>query len=126
LNTNNLITNRINPTQFTVFVTGADVSNLKFHVSNSNYYVSNLAPSFIDRLEGKKTANANGNGIESFVDLEKLSNQGIHVEQKSNIDYIYFSNDNPAPIYGISGMPYWFKIDDAHVDKYGVRNLIVP
>ena len=120
LNTNGLVTNKINQTPYENFVEGSDVVNLTGHLENSYYINSSLGPSFIDRLEGKTTASENG--IESMVYLPKLSNSGISVLDKSCIDYIYFSSSNPVS-YRVSGMPSWFKIDDAHLDVYNVSHL---
>ena len=97
-----------------------DVSNLKKHVENSYYINSSLAPGFLNRLQGKLSSNANG--IESLVNLQKLSNQGITIKSKSVVDYIYFSENNPVS-YPIIGMQNWFRIDEAHLDIYDVRDL---
>jgi len=118
-----LVTNTIVRSPYEVFVDGADVSNLKLHVENSYYVASNSSPSFLDRLEGRNVAN--DNGIESFVYLPGLTAQGVSTKDKSCIDYIYFSNDNPSH-FSVSGMPSWFGIDDedGHVARYGVGGLI--
>ena len=121
VNGNGLVSNKINKTIYQDFVSGADVSNLINHLENSYYINSSDAPSFIDRLEGKTSANPNG--IESLVYLPKLSAQGVSVEDKSVVDHIYFSSDNPEG-HSVTGMPFWFKIDDAHVGVYGVGGLI--
>ncbi len=97
------------------YVSGSDTTNLSLHLENK-YYASNpLAPSFINRLEGKKEASEYG--IESFVYLPELSAQGLFVQSKSVVDYIYFSSNNPES-YSIEGMPSWFKIDSSHCSKY--------
>lgn len=119
--TNNLVTNKINKTSFTPFVNGSDVSNLSYHLANSTYLASSLAPSFLQRLEGNFSASENG--IESLVYLPRLSSQGIPVEDKCIVDYIYFSSDNPSPLYRTNGMQPWFKLDDVHRDVYDVRNI---
>ena len=98
-----------------------NISNLLLHV-NGRYYAANPnAPSFLNRLEGNLSADANG--IESFVYIPDFSAQGILIKDKSIIDYIYFSSENPA-YHTVSGMPAWFKIDgnnhDNHTQKYGV------
>ncbi|MCU0642187.1 MAG: hypothetical protein MUF61_01225 [archaeon] len=113
LNTNNLVTNNITRTPYTTF--GQD--NLSAHALNSYYKSSAKAPSFLDRLEGKTSPNPNG--IESFVNLNELSSQGIAIEEKSAIDYIYFSSNDP-PNTHISGMPSWFRIDNDHLADYNL------
>jgi hypothetical protein len=119
--TNNVVTNKINRTSYTVFVEGGDVSNLTSHLYNSSYIASATAPSFLQRLEG--SFDANENGIESLVYLPSLSSQGITIKDKSIVDYIYFSTQNPSPLYQTTGMPAWFQLEDAHLDIYQVRNI---
>ena len=121
INTNSLVINKINETIYQPFVQSSNVTNLNSHVIESYYINSSLAPSFLDRLQGKSTANEQG--IESLVNLQKLSNQGISIKTKSVVDYIYFSELNPGS-HTIQGMPTWFRIDDAHLDIYSVRNLV--
>ena len=70
---------------------------------------------FLKRLQGDLTADENG--IESFVNSNKLSTQGLPVYDKSKIDHIYFSSLNPNNCY-VAGMPSWFRIDDTHLIKY--------
>lgn len=121
INTNGKIPNKINRTIYQPFVNEDDVSNLSLHVQNSYYMASSQAPSYLDRLEGRTTSNPEG--IESLVYLPELSAQGIEIEDKSVVDYIYFSSQNPVS-HNIQGMPSWFKIDDAHLDVYGISHLI--
>jgi len=122
VNTNGLVFNNFNKSKNESFVQGTDVSNLLDHVTNSYYISSTSGPSFLDRLEGNNIASVNG--IESLVYLPDLVTQGIPIESKSVVDYIYFSSDNPTS-FGVVGMPSWFRIDDEHVDIYGVGNLTV-
>ena len=120
LNTNGLLAKKIIKTPYATFVQGADVTNLSLHLNNTYYKASSSAPSFLDRLEGKTSPNPNG--IESLVNLNELQLQGIPTQDKSVIDYIYFSSSNPSS-YLIQNMPSWFKIDEAHLDFYQVRDL---
>lgn len=113
LSTNNLVTNNITRTPYAAF----DISNLTIHAQNSYYKSSAKAPSFLDRLEGKTSANENG--VESFVNLQKLSSQGLPIREKSCVDYIYFSSNNPSASH-VSGMPLWFMIDDEHKPDYNL------
>ncbi len=117
LNTNNLVTNNITRTPFTIFAQGTNVTNLMAHAINSFYKESVTAPSFLDRLGGKTSPNPQG--VESLVNLQKLSSQGLPITEKSVIDYIYFSSNNPVSSH-ISGMPTWFMIDDAHKSAYNL------
>lgn len=123
LNTNGKITRKINRTNFIVFVSGTDVSNLTSHIQNFYYINSTLAPSFLDRLQGKLDVNSQF-GIESLVYLPELSTQGITIKSKSCVDYIYFSSSSPDSD-NIQGMPSWFMLDDSHLDVYQVRGLAI-
>lgn len=122
VSTNGLVTHKIIRTPYENFTQGADVTNLIDHATNSYYTATSLAPSFIQRLEGNLTPSENG--IESLVNLQELSGAGITVQDKSVVDHLYFSPQNPSA-YRIQGMPSWFKIDDAHLQLYGVEELIL-
>ena len=117
INTNGLVINNITKSPFTVFATGSDVSNLSNHSLNGYYIASTSAPSFLDRLQGINSANPQG--IESLVNLNRLSQQGVSLQDKSLVDYIYFSSNNPVASH-IQGMPSWFKLDSAHLGTYNV------
>ncbi|MBI5803865.1 hypothetical protein HY450_01335 [Candidatus Pacearchaeota archaeon] len=119
VNTNGLIVNQIKKTPYDNFVLGDDVSNLSSHIESSFYISSPTAPSFLDRLQGINSPNANG--IESIVNLQELSSQGIPLTEKSAVDYIYFSQSNPSFCQvQPSGLPSWLRIDDAHLGVYQV------
>lgn len=122
INSNGRVTNKINQTIYTFFVSGSDVSNLLDHNEKGYYIPSSNAPSFLDRLEGKTSANENG--IESLVYLPSLSEQGVSIKEKSIVDYIYFSDSDPSS-HRIQGTPYWFRIDEEHLDDYGVEGLTI-
>ena len=121
VSTNGMVINKINKTIYSNFVQGSDVTNLTGHYENSYYINTTLAPSFLDRLEGKNSANPNG--IESLVYLQKLSDQGITIKSKSVVDYIYFSSNDPTSSQ-IQGMPSSFRIDDSHYDIYQVSGIL--
>ncbi len=118
VNTNGLVTNKIVKTPYENFVSGSDISNLLAHSQNSYYTSSTSAPSFLDRLEGVNAPNTNG--IESLVNLQRLSSQGIIIEDRSVVDYIYFFGDGSACNVVPAGMPAWFKLDNAHLSAYQV------
>lgn len=128
--TSGLVPNKINRSIYNNFVSGNNVTNLSLHLNNSYYISSTLAPSFLDRLEGKKDPNLNG--IESFVNFKKLSDQGILVDStKSCVDYLYFLDNHPQ-VYVIQGtnpaLPSWFRIDDegGRLSIYGVYGFANP
>ncbi len=118
INTYAKISRNINQTPYEGnYVVGGDATNLSSHVDNGYYAANSFAPSFLRRLEGDTSADVNG--IESFVNIPELSTQGIPTSTKTNIDYIYFSTNNPA-YTSVPGMPLWFNIDsiDNHSTKY--------
>jgi len=125
VNTYAKISRKINRTIYEGdYTDGNNVTNFLLHVNNHYYSANPFAPSFLKRLEGNLSADING--IESFVKVPDLSQQGLPTSEKSTIDYIYFSSDNPT-YYSVSGMQSWFKIDnqDNHTEKYNVSGLIV-
>jgi hypothetical protein len=85
---------------------------------DNEYYSANAdAPSFLKRLVGDFSADANG--IESFVILPDLSQQGLSVDiSESCIDHKYFDeyNDFGNQIAGVHES--WFKVDNGHLSKY--------
>lgn len=113
LSTNSLVTNNITKTPYGTF----NLSTFSIHALNSYYKASTKAPSFLDRIEGN--AGASENGIESFVNLAELSAQSLPITEKSTVDYIYFSSQNPAS-QQIEGMPSWFRIDSNHLADYNL------
>ncbi len=92
-----------------------DVNNLRDHVTKMYYTENTDAPDFLMRFEGKMTGSQNG--IESMVNLEKLSSQGIPVYDYSVVDHEYWSSTSGVPI---KGMQSWFRIDSGHRTKYQV------
>jgi len=115
VNTNGLANNKIKKTPFQIFVSGSDYTNLSKHSENSYYFSNSNAPSFLNRLTGDLSADENG--VESLVNLQELSQRGINVIDKSVVDYIYFSSNNPSSCF-IQGMPSWFKLDLDHLETY--------
>jgi len=125
VNTVARISRKINPTIYEGnYVNGGDVTNLLTHVNNNYYSAHTGAPSFLKRLEGNLSADLNG--IESFVNIPELSAQGLITSTKSDMDYIYFSSNDP-PFNQVTGMPAWFRIDNEnnHHDKYGVTGILI-
>ena len=115
LGSSGALTNKIRRTPHIIFIQNGNVQNLLNHTTSSYYKASNLAPRFIDRLQGNDSASPQG--IESLVNLAKLSSQGGQAQTKSVVDYIYFSENNPASS-PVSGMPSWFRLDTAHLSEY--------
>ena len=120
LNSLGRITNIINKTPFTDFVQGDDTTNLQKHLNDSFYIAHNDAPSFLMRLTGNLSASPYG--IESLVNLEDFSDQGLPTKARSAVDYIYFGNQATTDFY-IENMPSWFKVDQDHLQTYEVQDL---
>jgi len=116
IGTNGKLTNKVNQTPYTTFVFGSDYSNLTSHFQNSYYKASTLAPSYINRLEGDFSASPYG--VESMVYPQNLADAGINVKEKSVIDYIYFSSDNP-PNQAIPGVNNLI-LDVDHLEAYNL------
>lgn len=124
VNTFNKVTNKINQTPYSTFVTGSNYENLSSHFQNSYYKASTSAPSFLDRLQGNLSANQNG--IESLVNPQNLVDQGISVQYKSVVDYIYFSSDNPQKYQVPSVSNLILDDEDGHLEMYNVSGVAVP
>lgn len=120
IHTGGVITNKIEKTPFTDFSSGSVASNIINHTINRYYKTSNQAPSYLNRLQG--SSEASEFGIESLVYIPQLSNQGITIQDKSIVDYIYFSSSFPVACR-ITGTPNWFKIDQAHLPQYNLTGL---
>jgi hypothetical protein len=93
-----------------------DTASLIDHI-DKGYYKSNIeSPSFLNRLIGNFSPS--DNGIESFVVRPNLSLQGLSSPEKSCVDYIYFSSNNPS-YSAVSGVyEGWFRLDSNHTAIY--------
>jgi len=118
VNTNAKILRKINRTIYQgIYAENTSVINLLDHL-NKGYYAANpSAPSFLKRLAGNFSPDSNG--IESFVNIPQLSQQGVPTPDKSCVDYIYFSGISPE-YQAVSGMPEWFRLDTNHLAFYNV------
>lgn len=119
--TNGQIIRAINITPYEGnYASGLNTVNLHAHI-NDLYYANSTGPSYLMRLEGNL-----GNssvGIESIVRLPDLQEQGLPVFERSSVDYVYFSNSSPT-IHTINNtFEDWFRLDDAHLDKYQVAGI---
>lgn len=102
------------------YVQASSPDNLNQHTLNRYYTENSDAPSFLKRLQGDLGADANG--IESLVDISEFTKQGLSIQQKSIVDHIYFSRNNPIS-RNILGLSSWFRLDDAHLEKYNATEL---
>ena len=62
-------------------------------------------------------------GIESIVRLPDLQEQELPVFERSAVDYLYFSNLTPSISIINNTFEDWFRLDDAHLEKYQVEDL---
>ncbi|MBW2981022.1 hypothetical protein KY360_06420 [Candidatus Woesearchaeota archaeon] len=121
-------TNVVNKTQFEgnyAYYNGTwNVSNLLAHSENSLYAANPDAPSFLMRFEDDLTSSPYG--IESLVNLKKLSDYGLEIDYESSIvDYHYWDGDGNGD-YRVNFTPSWFKLDANHLAKYNVTGISYP
>jgi len=121
IKSNGLISNKIKKSEKEAFVDEMDVRGLMEHLSKMEYIHSSLAPSFLDRLQGKTTPSPYG--IESLVNLEKIPKELIK-KDISVVDYMYLT-ENYTKSFKIKGMPSWFQLDENHLEVYNVSHLII-
>lgn len=101
-----------------------NVTNLLKHIENSLYTSHTDAPSFLMRFENNIAPSQYG--IESLVNIKKLSEQDLEVDPTSSIvDYHYWSGAGNGN-YRINFTPAWVKIDSAHRVKYNVTAVSYP
>ena len=119
--TNGQIIRAINRTPYEGdYTSGASTTNLQAHI-NGLFYTNSTGPSYLMRLEGN--LGNSSMGIESIVRLPDLQEQGLPVFERSSVDYIYFGNASPT-IYTINNtFEDWFRLDEAHLEKYQVEDL---
>jgi len=123
------VVNTIEISNISVYVgNNNNTNNLSYLANTSEYSPWSDAPTFLMRLEGNLSPSPDGHGIESFVNLIQFSNLELTTKNKTVIDYIYFSTDNPLK-WEVEGMPPWFKLDNQtngtvdHLEKYNVTHL---
>jgi hypothetical protein len=120
MNTNGKISNIIVESLYSDFTENNNTDNLIDHTINQHYISSTLAPSYLDRLEGK--ADANINGIESLINIQNLIDNKVNIKSKTIVDYLYFSSTSTTD-YRIIGTPNWFRIDESHLNTYDCEDL---
>lgn len=119
-------TNSFNSTPFKrnyTFLEGAgwNVTNLEAQAAEGFYVPHTDAPSFLMRFENDLTASPFG--IESLVDLNKLSSLGLAIDPTSSIvDYLYW-NATGTGDYRVNFTANWFRLDDDHRAFYNVTEI---
>jgi hypothetical protein len=121
LNTDGKIQNIIVQSNASYYINTStnETTNLEEHLSNSRYALSENAPSFLMRFYNDISPDPNG--IESMVNLDMISDQGISIDTKKPvIDYRYFSGSEDADICDVEGMPSWFKMRSEDISRYDI------
>jgi hypothetical protein len=114
--------NTLRKTNVSYFVNETDTSGLIDHIDNGYYIENTDAPSFIMRFYNDVSSSPYG--IESLVDLQRIYEQGLDVDEKSPvIDYKYFSGSYVADACNIQYMPSWFKLEMADLNTYNLSGL---
>jgi hypothetical protein len=122
LNTFGRIQNTIQKTNITTFALAGTAPGLNYHLENSLYKESVDAPSFLMRFYDNSSSSVAG--IESMVDLELLSDQGLTVyTDRTIIDHEYFIDTATPDVCNVEDMPTWFKINSADINKYDIDEL---
>lgn len=80
-------------------------------------------PDVLDRLENR-VSNDDGGGIATLIDVSNLPSEVR--EEGSAVAYVYFSDDasSKEPIKGVSDEYTWFRLDQQHIDSWGVNPLV--
>lgn len=129
MNTYGRVQRTIRPDDGVVFVntTGNrnDTSGLVHHYNDSLYIAAGRGPSILMRFANDSSDSIYG--IESLVDVEELTAQGIVVDNRASVvDYLYF-NKTIATICNINNittaLPVSIKLDAAHKDIYQINLL---
>ena len=97
----------INRTDVTIW----SLEEFKRHITGHFFIEHTDAPSFLDRLQGKKDA-ASVNGIESILDPNFFANSG----KRSNVDYEY--SDKVHGKCSVDGMLANFRLTEDHLNFY--------
>jgi len=100
------------------------INSLKDFLDEGTYRAYAGGPSFLMRLEGDLSSSPYG--IETLVNTNELSFYEAPLYDRSSVDYIYFGEQNTTDykIHNITDdyMP-GFRLDEEHVDEYGVGNF---
>lgn len=123
--TDNKIPNTIRKYNDTILVTfDNDTTNLVEFINDSYYIASDNAPNFLMRFENNLTDDVNG--IESIVNVQKLSDQEIDVyPNRVKIDHIYFNELSSTKRCNFQNVPSELKfvIPDYRLTLYQVNSL---
>ncbi len=112
----------IRQTNVTVFVNDAgdanDTSGLKLHFNTTSYLAAGHGPDIMMRFEGNLSDSIYG--IESLVDVNEISVQGLSVDAAASItDFEYFAG-TIATACGIQNLTSAFRFDAASLGVYQI------
>lgn len=105
-----------------------NLTNIDQAVLDESYTSSMVGASFLDRMENKTTIqakylgqSANIIGLESIINLQKISLVGIPLRQnQSSVDYIYFNATTVNGCAVTNSSYYWLRLNDSDATRYGV------
>lgn len=90
----------------------------------SCYVPSSRGPDFLDRL-GNRLVNDDSDGIATMIDVADLPPELRQTD--SAVGFVYFNSSTYGglnEIKGVSDEYSWFRLDDYHVDRWGVESLV--
>jgi len=120
------VTKTIAKSPLETYVTGGVTDDLKRFINASWYRNSTSAPTFLMRLSGNFSANPEG--IESMVYLQEFIQQGLSIQERSDIDHLYFSNitHTAQKVTNVTDTPgwEWFRLDNDTAVRYGADQLL--
>ncbi|MGV8162673.1 MAG: hypothetical protein ACP5N2_05070 [Candidatus Nanoarchaeia archaeon] len=125
VSTKNRAANSIRTLNHSYFVSPTNnTDNLLEHINGTYYLASNIAPSFLMRFENNNSHSPQG--IESIVDVKRLSDQDLDVDSNAiKIDFIYFNNLSGIKVCEVLEIPssYRFVITTDRLDTYNISGL---
>lgn len=85
------------------------------------YVPDENGPDFLDRLENNNTDSPDG--LATMIKVDELPPE--LTETESAIGHEYFSNDSNSlsQIRGVTGEYSWFRLDEEHIDYWGLNDL---
>lgn len=88
------------------------------------YIESEEGPDFLDRLGGDTDNNDGSSGIATLIDVTELPSELQRA--RSSVGYVYFGNSDRSEkeIKGISDEFPWFYLDEVHVEKWDMEQLV--
>ncbi len=90
------------------------------------YIETDTAPTVLDRLENRLTSIEEESGVTTFLDVSELPDE-LQTEE-SAVDYVYFNETSDYgslnEIVEVSERYGWFRLDDYHVEYWGLEDLI--